>query len=163
EPAVDRWSSIDPSGPARSFLMSAWTGSKWLLYGGGDGVNTMADGVIYSVADDSWSDLPAGTQRRSDLTPAGSAGRETNGSGGGRRRVQPADQPRGRSDRHQPAGDAAVAGGGLDWHRNGHLRRDRRHRDGRIHLPVTASRALGWHTAPLLTWLAARPYPGGVA
>src|SRR5262249_46548907 len=32
DPAVDRWSSIDPSGPARSFLMSAWTGSKWLLY-----------------------------------------------------------------------------------------------------------------------------------
>jgi hypothetical protein len=76
DPALDRWKAMAPGGPARSFLISAWTGSRWILYGGSDDITTFSDGMMYLPAEDRWVEVPADTQRRSDLTSSVWTGRE---------------------------------------------------------------------------------------
>lgn len=68
DPVANRWTDITAGGPARTFLVSTWTGSRWILYGGESAGVTYADGQMYSPGDDAWEAIAADTQRRADLT-----------------------------------------------------------------------------------------------
>lgn len=54
------WTPIsDVNAPTKRWApFHAWTGAELVIWGGSDGVSTLADGKIYTPSTDSWSDLP---------------------------------------------------------------------------------------------------------
>jgi len=75
-------------GPERSYMLSAWTGTRWILYGGSVGGPPLNDGMMYTEATDSWEEIPADTSRSAEVAKAVWTGAEfvvwTYGSGGRR-------------------------------------------------------------------------------
>jgi hypothetical protein len=76
DPVADRWTPMAEGGPVRSYPISAWTGSRWILYGGVDGPNTFSDGAMYLLGEDRWVEMAPDSQRRADLTSSVWTGRE---------------------------------------------------------------------------------------
>jgi len=84
DPVTDEWTAIAAGGPERRYLVSAWTGSRWILYGGEtSGALTAADGKMYLPGSDTWIDITPDTQRRNDLTASAWTGGELLVWGGG--------------------------------------------------------------------------------
>lgn len=103
-PATNTWITMHNAGPAFSLMLSAWTGSQWILFGGRSSLTTTLgtlSGAAYSPTDDAWVDLADNRNRRSDDSAAAWTGREFIlwGYGGGNSLA-----------RLDPAGNAWVTG-----------------------------------------------------